>query len=601
MILFIQALHIFIIPMVIALLTWLFTRRKYSLTILMSKMCLYTNILFNAIYFLINGKIMISTAMFNNVETGVYVVGSLILALILVRIESKKRDLYSVNHLPKSWYYYRTWTFVLFTLSTVLVIHTTWLSAYLGNISFDQMLFNLKTPINTSNSTFFTDIFPFTAQIITISVSFIVLMLNQTKFSPLTRLNKKEVNRSSKVWARVIPLILFVISLTIGLFNLKMNEFFSYYASNDTFIADNYVQPTDENVIFPDKKQNLVYIFSESMEATFFSKELGGASDANLLPGFTELLNDGYNFSNTDKFGGALTLPYTGWSIAGLVAQHSGIPFKIPIDGNGYDKFDFLPGVTNLGDLLKKNGYNTSVILGADGNFAGVSNYFKDHGDYKVADHKSKIADGSLPADYNVWWGFEDRKLFEYGREEMLELAKDGKPFAMVLETADTHFPDGYLDSGCPANHAEPYANSIQCADTQITDLIRWIQEQPFGKDTTIIVTGDHLSMDTTYFESIDKKYERTIFNMILNPVNKDKNSNRYHNREFSSVDIFPTTLSSLGVEIVGGRLGLGTDLFSNTPTIYEEFGQEEVREKIDKRSIFYDDTFIYGSRDRGY
>lgn len=601
MILFIQALHIFIMPMVIALLAWLFTRRKYSLTVLMSKMCLYSNILFNMFYYLINRKILISIESFSARATAAYLVASLLLVIFLVILENKKIENQSLKYLPKKFYYYRTWTFVLFTVSTALMVHTTWLSAYLGNISFDQMLFNMKTPISTSNSTFFTDIFPFTAQIITISVSFIVLMLNQVKFNPINRLNKREIKISTKVWARTVPLIIFAISLTIATFNLKMNEFFDYYASNDTFIADNYVQPTDENVIFPEKKQNLVYIFSESMEATFFSKELGGASDANLLPGFTDLLNDGYNFSNTDKFGGALTLPYTGWSIAGLVAQHSGIPFKIPIDGNGYDKFDFLPGVTNLGDLLKKNGYNTSVILGADGNFAGVSNYFKDHGDYKVADHKSKIADGSLPADYNVWWGFEDRKLFEYGREEMLELARDAKPFAMVLETADTHFPDGFLDSGCPANHAEPYANSIQCADTQITDLIRWIQEQPFGKDTTIVVTGDHLSMEKKYFESLDANYERTIFNMILNPVNKNKNSNRYHNREFSSVDIFPTTLSSLGVEIIGNRLGLGTDLFSEMPTIYEEFGQKEVRDRLEKRSMFFDNEFIYGTRDRGY
>lgn len=601
MVLLIQALHIFIVPMAIAFLAWLFTNRKYSLTILISKMCLYTNILFNAIYFMMNGKIMISTATFNYIEIAIYLVFSLILSALLIKGESRKQTIISPNHFPKSWYYYRTWTFVLFSLSTVLLIHTTWLSAYLGNISFDQMLFNLKTPINTSNSTFFTDVFPFTAQIITISVSFIVLMLNQTKFSPITRINKKDVKRKSKVCARVIPLVLFIIALIVGIFNLKMNELYSYYGSDDSFIADNYVQPTAENVIFPDKKQNLVFIFSESMESTFFSKELGGASDANLLPGFTELLKDGYNFSNDDKFGGALTLPYTGWSIAGLVAQHSGIPFKVPIDGNAYDKFDFLPGVTNLGDLLKQNGYATSVILGADGSFAGVANYFKDHGDYKVADYKTKLEDGSLPPGYTVWWGFEDRKLYDFGREEMLELAKDDKPFALVLETADTHFPDGYVDSGCPSDHEQPYANSIQCADSQITNLIHWIQEQPFAKDTTIIVTGDHLSMDKTYFESIDPKYERTIFNMILNPVNKDKNNNRYNNREFSSVDIFPTTLSSLGVEIVGDRLGLGTDLFSETPTIYEEFGQTEVRDRIEKRSIFYDDKFIYGSRDRGY
>ena len=35
-------------------------------------------------------------------------------------------------------------------------------------------------------------------------------------------------------------------------------------------------------------------------------------------------------------------------------------------------------------------------------------------------------------------------------------------------------------------------------------------------------------------------------------------------NRDFSTLDFFPTTLASLGVQIEGDRLGLGTNLFSN-------------------------------------
>jgi phosphoglycerol transferase len=39
-------------------------------------------------------------------------------------------------------------------------------------------------------------------------------------------------------------------------------------------------------------------------------------------------------------------------------------------------------------------------------------------------------------------------------------------------------------------------------------------------------------------------------------------------NRLFSAVDMFPTTLAALGVEIPGDRLGIGTNLFSEQPTI---------------------------------
>lgn len=41
--------------------------------------------------------------------------------------------------------------------------------------------------------------------------------------------------------------------------------------------------------------------------------------------------------------------------------------------------------------------------------------------------------------------------------------------------------------------------------------------------------------------------------------------------RSFSMMDMFPSTLATLGVTIEGNRLGLGTNLFSPTPTLLEE------------------------------
>ena len=49
-----------------------------------------------------------------------------------------------------------------------------------------------------------------------------------------------------------------------------------------------------------------------------------------------------------------------------------------------------------------------------------------------------------------------------------------------------------------------------------------------------------------------------------------------YINREFSTLDLFPTTVASLGVRIEGDRLGLGTNLFSNQKTLMEEDGYDK-------------------------
>ena len=55
-------------------------------------------------------------------------------------------------------------------------------------------------------------------------------------------------------------------------------------------------------------------------------------------------------------------------------------------------------------------------------------------------------------------------------------------------------------------------------------------------------------------------------------------------------MDLFPTTLASLGVKIEGNRLGLGTNLFSDTPTLMEKLGIEQFNLEVSKRSSYYDD-----------
>ena len=53
-------------------------------------------------------------------------------------------------------------------------------------------------------------------------------------------------------------------------------------------------------------------------------------------------------------------------------------------------------------------------------------------------------------------------------------------------------------------------------------------------------------------------------------------------------MDMFPTTIAALGGEIAGDRLGLGTNLFSATPTLAEEFGMEQLNAEVRKNSLFY-------------
>ena len=58
-------------------------------------------------------------------------------------------------------------------------------------------------------------------------------------------------------------------------------------------------------------------------------------------------------------------------------------------------------------------------------------------------------------------------------------------------------------------------------------------------------------------------------------------------------MDLFPTTLASMGVEIEGDRLGLGTNLFSDKDTLVEEYGYDYFANEMSRYSKFYMKEFL--------
>ena len=88
----------------------------------------------------------------------------------------------------------------------------------------------------------------------------------------------------------------------------------------------------------------------------------------------------------------------------------------------------------------------------------------------------------------------------------------------------------------------------------------------------------------------MDKKYTRTVYNLFVNTGVKKVNNK---NRLVSSFDIFPTTLALLGATWEGDRLGLGTNLFSNSKTIFEEYGYDYVNNELKKKSLFYNKEIL--------
>lgn len=90
-----------------------------------------------------------------------------------------------------------------------------------------------------------------------------------------------------------------------------------------------------------------------------------------------------------------------------------------------------------------------------------------------------------------------------------------------------------------------------------------------------------------------EENYERTVYNAF---INSKATSNTYKNRMFTTMDMFPTTLASLGVKIEGNKLGIGTNLFSNEQTLIKKYDYNYVNEEIKKKSFYYDNVLLGNS-----
>ena len=367
---------------------------------------------------------------------------------------------------------------------------------------------------------------------------------------------------------------------------LGITEHIKNLGKKSTYIEDNYVDPKDTKITFPEKKRNLIYIFLESMEVSYSDKADGGIFDDNYIPQLTQLAKDNLCFAgDKDTLNGGHSLRYTTWTMGGMWAATSGLPLKIPVNANGIGtntmnvQDSFFPHIRALGDILKDEGYSLNMMFGSDAVFGGRKLCFSEHGGFSFYDYKYYLNNGTLPEGYHVWWGFEDLKLFDFAKKRLTELGEDtDQPFDFTMLTVDTHFPNGYVCPECGSDYPQQYANVIHCSDRQVAEFVSWIQQQPWYENTTVILSGDHPTMNKTFCAGAPAGYERKVYTCYLNPAVEPE---RDEYREFATVDNFPTTLAAMGAKIEGDRLGLGTNLFSDKDTLIERDGLDTIEQEL--------------------
>ena len=441
-------------------------------------------------------------------------------------------------------------------------------------------MYHLTAPLDGTNTDMIWDYVRVCAVPTILVIFFLILILIAWR--------KKEKVHLFRGIINLVALVGIIVMLGYTWTELGVGDYLKDQNTESKFIEDEYVDPTDVEVVFPEQKRNLIYIFLESMETTYSDVDDGGAFDENVIPELTEIAQTNEDFSGADpKLNGGYSLAGTTWTMGAMFAQTSGLPLNISISANDMDTQDsFFPGVTTLGDILSDAGYTQTLLIGSEAQFGGRKLYFQEHGNYEMEDYSYAIENGLIPSDYKVWWGYEDQKLFEFAKEKLLQLSQGDEPFNLTMLTVDTHFEDGYVCEQCPTEYDTQYSNVMACSSRQVGEFLKWIQQQDFYENTTIVISGDHPTMDSDYCAEIDQEgnYDRRVFTAYINAAAYAQDQQE---RTYSTFDNFPTTLAALGVQIDGDRLGLGTNLFSGTKTLLEEFGNSKVNAELKKKSEF--------------
>ena len=494
---------------------------------------------------------------------------------------------------------------VLFVVgfAALLAFTLRWALSFWADLTMDEIVYHLTTPLEGTGEDIMMKFYTL-ALLPALAVLALVCVI-------IVVIRRKRERWYGRALAVVFVLSLIVVGLSTGYAwnNLKIDEYLKNQSITSSFIEENYVDPNAVTLTFPKTKRNLIYIFLESFETTFTDKANGGGFDFNCIPEMTELAQKYEDFSGTSKkLNGGHVLPGTTFTMGGMFGQSSGLPLQVGLkaqvlDNHGamnemYTQEHFFPGITTLGDILEAEGYHNVLFIGSEAVFGGRKLYYTEHGNYEIDDFWYAVNRNWLEGKENSW-GYGDWRLFLQAKERLKELSAEDQPFNLTMLTLDTHFENGIRCKYCEFEYpGNSYADVYSCSSRQLSEFISWCQDQDWYENTTIILSGDHTTMDSDFCNGVDKEYPRKTFTCYINADVEPEDAAR--ERSFTTMDNFPTTLAAMGVKIEGDRLGLGTNLFSSQDTLYETYGKEMDAE-LSRRSLFMEQASEFDPNTQAY
>lgn len=337
-----------------------------------------------------------------------------------------------------------------------------------------------------------------------------------------------------------IVVILSVLLLLLPLYEYDIISYFRYKFIKTNFFEENYVKP----VIEKEKKNNLVIVYLESFEEHFASKDVS--------PFLADLKEKNISFDGYNQISS---------THATIFAQFVSL-CGVMINQSNDEAANFMPNIDCISDLLKKNGYNTAYLKAADIAFSRANFFAKQHGfdiikgRFQLEKQASKIDKNYLG---NHFGGLRDKVLFEIAKKEVAKLKE---PFFATITTLDMHTsPSVFYDPECKKRFND-IRDAASCTSSSLESFVKWLQKQPYWKNTTLVILGDHKIPLRLLSQS-------QPLNIFIN--SKVQTSNL--KRAFTTYDYAPTIMEAMGYKIK--EFGIGRSLFDQGKTLYEQNGDE--------------------------
>lgn len=482
-------------------------------------------------------------------------------------------------------------TIIFLLLFTIILVASFYIKINLASTHFEELLFyslSMKVAFSHSDSTpiyvALKKCLPFIIIIFTI-LYLLFFSINYQMIDNMPIIIFIRENKSTVIT------ILLIISICLLLRSVGLFNYLHYYIRKSNLIKENYSDPKNTKISF-NRRRNVITIFVESLENSIFSKEHGGIWDKEIVPELYQILNDkeSVSFYNPHTNNGMYMLQSSSYTSSSVFANNSGVPVKIGLARRGYKKEKYMSGIYGLGDLLKDHGYQNELISAANTTYGNLKEYYINHGKYNIIDIDNLTEFGfKITSKDKGKWGINDRCLFEIAKKRLDTLSKEKKPFNLQLITIDTHFVDGYIGEYSETKFKRQYENAYATTSKLIKNFVDYIKAQPYYKDTTIVIVGDHLIMQSDFMN--DKMCKnRTIYNCIINSVNKTHINKK---RTYTALDLYPTIVSAMGGKIKGNRLALGVNLFSDKKTLAEKYGVKKLNNELKKTSKYYDEIIL--------